>query len=282
MENPKVSKTMRPAVSIVLGTFNRKPFLEAAITSVRASRIGSDYEMIVIDGGSDDGTIEWLVRQRDIITILQHNRVLAAGRSTRKRNWGYFMNLGFKCAQGRYICMISDDCAVHPDTIGNGVAEFDRAISAGRRLGALVFPWRSWPEERRYRVCMTIGDNLMANYGLFFRDAVAEVGWIEEERYSFYHADADLSLKLRHAGYEIAICEDALVEHYEHTGIELRKGNLATDETDWKALVARWRGIFFDPKNPKPGHWITLEAIVSRKADQLFPDCARAEAQAHE
>ena len=277
-----MSKTERPAVSIVLGTFNRRPFLEAAIASVRASLIGSPYEIIVVDGGSDDGTIDWLVRQHDIITIVQHNRVQVAGKSMRRRSWGYFMNLGFKCAEGRYICLLSDDCAVHPDTIANGLAQFDRDVGAGRLLGALAFPWRSWPEEKNYRVCMTIGDNLMANYGLFLRDAVAEVGWIEEERYSFYHADADLSLKLRQAGYEIAICEQALLEHYERAGIALREGNLATDETDWKALTARWRGIFFDPDSPKPGHWVTLDGIAARPADHLFPDCARAAARATE
>jgi GT2 family glycosyltransferase len=273
-----MSKTERPAVSIVLGTFNRLPFLQAAIASVRASRIGSPYEIIVVDGGSDDGTIDWLVCQHDVITILQHNRVQVGETSTRKRSWGYFMNLGLKCAEGRFICLISDDCAVHPDTIANGLAQFDREIEPGRRLGALAFPWRSWPEESRYRICMTIGDNLMANYGLFLRDAVAEVGWIEEERYSFYHADADLSLKLRHAGYEIEICEEALLEHYERAGIALRQGNLATDETDWKALTAHWRGIFFDPDNPKPGHWVTFDGIAAREAAHLFPDCARAEA----
>ncbi len=275
-----MSNTGRPAVSIVLGTYNRRPFLEAAIDSVRASRIAAPYEIIVVDGGSDDGTIEWLTRQHDIITIIQHNRVRAAGTSTRKRSWGYFMNLGFKCAQAPSICLVSDDSVVHPDTIANGMAQFDRDSAAGKRIGAMVFPWRSWPEENGYRVCMTIGDNLMANYGLFDRDAVAAVGWIEEERYSFYHADADLSLKLRHAGYAIEICEQAVLEHYERADVELRRGNLTTDETDWKALTAHWRGVFFDPADPKPGHWLKLDGIAAREAEHLFPQSVRGEAQA--
>ena len=232
-----MNQTAPAQVSVVLGTYNRLSFLKATIASVRASQIDIPYEIIVVDGGSSDGTVEWLTKQSDIISIVQHNREVSGGKSRRKRSWGYFMNLGFKCAQGRYICLISDDSVVHPDTVANGMAQFDRDVAAGKRIGVVVFPWRSWPEEDCYRVCMTIGNNLMANYGLFDRDAVAAVGWIEEERYSFYHADADLSLKLRHAGYAIEICEQAVLEHYERAGVELRRGNLATDATDWKALT---------------------------------------------
>ena len=49
------------------------------------------------------------------------------------------MNLGFKCAEGRYICLISDDSVIHPDTLANGVRHFEREIASGRRLGARGF-----------------------------------------------------------------------------------------------------------------------------------------------
>ena len=53
---------------------NRLSFLQATIHSVRASVVDEPFEIIVVDGGSSDGTVEWLVQQKDIITILQHNR----------------------------------------------------------------------------------------------------------------------------------------------------------------------------------------------------------------
>ena len=98
------------------------------------------YEIIVVDGGSTDGTIAWLTAQRDIITIVQHNRETVGEASRRKRSWGYFMNLGFKCAEGRYICMISDDSVVHSDTIANGVRRFDQSSrrDGHSRLGFLL------------------------------------------------------------------------------------------------------------------------------------------------
>ena len=57
-------KQIVPAqVSVVLGTYNRLPFLKSTIASVRSSQIDVPYEIIVVDGGSTDGTIDWLTEQ---------------------------------------------------------------------------------------------------------------------------------------------------------------------------------------------------------------------------
>ena len=88
-------RTVPAQISVVLGTYNRLPFLKATIASVRASQIDLPYEIIVVDGGSTDGTIDWLTEQRDIISIIQHNREVSAGKARRKRSWGYFMNFAF-------------------------------------------------------------------------------------------------------------------------------------------------------------------------------------------
>jgi glycosyltransferase involved in cell wall biosynthesis len=50
-----------PRVSIVTATFNSLPGLQATVASV-AAQTSDDYEHIVVDGGSSDGTQDWLVR----------------------------------------------------------------------------------------------------------------------------------------------------------------------------------------------------------------------------
>ena len=266
-----MNQTVPAQISVVLGTYNRLSFLKATIASVRASQIDIPYEIIVVDGGSTDGTIGWLMEQRDIISVVQHNREMSEGKARRKRSWGYFMNLGFKCAEGRYVCLISDDSVVHPDTLANGVRRFDSEVAAGRRLGAVAFYWRSWPEERQYRVCLTLGSKMMVNHGLFLREAVEKVGWIDDVRYGFYCADGDLSLKIWEAGFEIDVSEDALLEHYERADPEIRQQNLSGLDSDWKNYLERWTDIFYDPSNPDIGVWTHLDKVAVRDADHLFP-----------
>jgi GT2 family glycosyltransferase len=266
-----MQQTSPAQVSVVLGTYNRLSFLKATIASVRASQIDIPYEIIVVDGGSSDGTVEWLTKQSDIISIVQHNREVSGGKSRRKRSWGYFMNLGFKCAEGRYICLISDDSVVHPDTLANGVRHFEREVAEGRQLGAVAFYWRSWPEEKHYRVSSTLGNKTMVNHGLFLREAVERVGWIDGGRYDFYCADGDLALKIWHAGYEIVACRDALLEHFERVDPAIRQQNLTGLNTDWFRYLERWTGIYYDPAKPCIGEWTSLEGVPVRDADHLFP-----------
>ena len=61
-------------VSIVLGSYNRLNFIKLTIDSIRRETQNLSHEIIVVDGGSDDGTMQWLACQKDVITIIQHNR----------------------------------------------------------------------------------------------------------------------------------------------------------------------------------------------------------------
>ncbi|NEO65424.1 MAG: glycosyltransferase, partial [Moorea sp. SIO4G2] len=74
LAKPVISSDKTCMVSVVIGSYNRRPLLEKAIQSVRDNQIRVPYEIIVIDGGSTDGSLEWLIQQKDIITIIQHNR----------------------------------------------------------------------------------------------------------------------------------------------------------------------------------------------------------------
>jgi GT2 family glycosyltransferase len=248
----------RSHVSLVLGSYNRKEFLIEAIESIRRNGIEVPYEIIVVDGGSTDGSKEWLGSQSDIITIIQHNRIAPEGQTVRRRSWGYFMNLGFKCAEGQYIVMISDDSLLVPGAVMNGIRHCEALQRQGRNIGAVAFYWRNWPEQQDYWVGLTCGGKMFVNHGLYVRAALERVGWIDEERYRFYCADGDVCLKLWEQGYEVVDCPASFVEHFSHANLEVRQSNLEHEREDRKAYQDRWRGIFFDPSKPNLGGWIHL------------------------
>lgn len=240
---PNRTPRERLTVSVVLGTYNRGKLLRHALESVRDNAGTIKHEIIVIDGGSTDGSLEWLVQQKDVITIVQHNRGEFRGKAIERRSWGYFMNLGFKVAQGKYVLMISDDCVLLPHALERGIAAFEERLGQGQKVGGAAFYFRNWPEERDYYVQRTLGGKLMVNHGLFLRDALEAVAWVDEDNYIFYKADGDLCLRLWAAGYEIVDVPGAFIEHFFDANEAVRMQNNETLEHDKKIYAARWKRL---------------------------------------
>ena len=97
-------------LSIVIGTLNRLRHLIKCIESVRQSCGNMDYEIIVVDGGSIDGTPQWASKQR--LIFIEQGAAYGAV---------YAFNAGFAAAEGEYVAALNDDCIVVGPTLPPGV-----------------------------------------------------------------------------------------------------------------------------------------------------------------
>jgi len=90
---------MMPKVSVVVPTYNRLPMLKEAVDSVLAQNF-EDFELIVVDDGSTDGTANEIVKYGGRVKLLQHkeNRGVSASRNT-----------GITHAKGKYIAFLDSD-----------------------------------------------------------------------------------------------------------------------------------------------------------------------------
>lgn len=93
------SKTnMPPAVSVIIPTHNRWPMIGEAVESVLAQSF-QDFELIVVDDGSSDGSAENIKGLgRDIRIIVQSRCGVSAAR-----------NCGASVARGRYLAFLDSD-----------------------------------------------------------------------------------------------------------------------------------------------------------------------------
>lgn len=257
-------------VSVVLGSYNRLDFIKLTIDSIRTECKDLSHEIIVVDGGSSDGTLQWLLEQKDIITIIQHNRGEWLGRNIERRSWGYFMNLAFKCAQGKYVCMLSDDCLLVPNAIINGINLFEENLQQGKKIGAMAFYWRNWSQQEKYYVCCTLGNKIYVNHGMYLNQVLKEVDYIDEDNFFFYNGDGDLCLKIWHAGYECIESPKSFVEHYPHANVDMRKTNYEKYNHDLKNYLNKWNGIFYNKKLNNLGMLIEKEFEDKTKTGERF------------
>ena len=90
---------MMAAVSVIIPTFNRKQEVIRAVSSI-LSQSFTDFEIIVVDDGSSDGTKTSLDQFRDRITYIAHttNRGVSAARNT-----------GIKQARDPFIAFLDSD-----------------------------------------------------------------------------------------------------------------------------------------------------------------------------
>jgi glycosyltransferase involved in cell wall biosynthesis len=95
-----------PLFSVLIPTFNRVSLLPATLDSVFAQRL-TDFEVIVVDDGSTDGTLDYLRSSRKEVRILSQSN----------RGAGSARNLGSREAQGKYLAFLDSDDLWFPWTL---------------------------------------------------------------------------------------------------------------------------------------------------------------------
>ncbi|MEE2730641.1 MAG: glycosyltransferase [Pseudomonadota bacterium] len=111
----------KPIFSVVIPVYNVERYIEECIQSV-LNQTYHNFEIICVDDGSPDGSIERVQRFNDprIRIVRQKNRGLAAARNT-----------GINASRGLYIALLDSDDAWHPTKL----AQHFKHLSSNPRLG---------------------------------------------------------------------------------------------------------------------------------------------------
>lgn len=98
---------MSVKVTLIMPSLNVVKYIKSCMESVLAQTL-QDMEILVIDAGSTDGTLEILER------FAQKDRRIRVVHSD-KKSYGYQMNLGISMAAGEYVGVVETDDLIEPD-----------------------------------------------------------------------------------------------------------------------------------------------------------------------
>jgi GT2 family glycosyltransferase len=265
-------------ISIIIVSYNVRPFLINLLESVKRALSGLSHEIIIIDNASTDSSVQMLRARYPEIRLFanKQNRGFAAAN-----------NQGLAVAEGNYLVLINPDTLVQEDTFTTLLKFMDAHPSAGAATCKILNPDGSFSIDSRHSIPspMTafwkqIGfsrlfphSHRFARYNLTFLNeneahrvdalsgsfmfiraaAVKEVGPLDED-YFMYCEDVDYCYRLGRAGWEIYYLPESPIIHY--------KGE-STRKNDYRYVLHFNRSLYlFYTKHFHNKHYFFLKGFI--------------------
>ncbi len=240
---------MTPEISLVVLNWNGREYLRACLEALALQR-DADFEVIVVDNGSTDGSVEMV--QSEFIPRPGFTLRLIAN----KVNRGYCggNNQGLQDARGRFVALLNNDAEAEPDFLAALRRAFDHAPDIGMaaakilvyedprridKVGHLIYPdgqnrGRGTGEVDhgqydRMEECLW-PDGCAAMYR---KEMLDQIGGLDEDLFIFGD-DAELGLRGRIAGWRCLYVPGAVVRHH-------RGGAMSAGSTGRIFLIERNR-----------------------------------------
>jgi hypothetical protein len=239
----------RPIVSAIVPNWNGRRWLAGCLDSLGRQTL-SPLEVIVVDNGSTDGSVEEC--RRDYPDV----KLLALGRNT---GFAFAANRGVEMASGQIVALLNTDVRLEGDWLARMSAALvacPPAASVACKMLSLLEPklvYDAGDVLRRDGACEQRGRFMLddgrfdepgevfgacAGAALYRREALLSVGGFDE-RYFAYLEDVDLALRLRLAGWTCRY-EPAVAYHAgEGSSHQLAGGHLRLVERNTVLLVAK-------------------------------------------
>lgn len=226
-------------VSIIIVSWNTKELLRACLMSLETTVCSLRVEIIVVDNGSRDGTVEMVTNDFSDVRLLVNNR-----------NVGFAVanNQALGQAHGRYLLLLNSDTVVLADAVEKMVHYIDTHPNVGvvgprllnedlsTQLSAHDFPRldhdaivllevKHWPlvgdlawwyARRTYNLDYPQThevDWVMGACLMLRREAIAQLGLLDEG-YIFFFEESDLCYRMCQHGWSRVFLSEAEIIHY--------------------------------------------------------------------
>lgn len=227
----------RPKVSIVIASFNTEKLLKECLASIFADRAYFAWEVIVVDNGSVDGSVEMVKNDFTTVHLIENGSNIGFSRAE---------NQGLRRSNGQFVLFLNSDTRVRSGAVGElaeylgdhpdvglvapkllnpdgsvqpscfhfpGILNTLRAYWFGnRRLVEKYFP--SWKVP--VSVDATVAAAMMVPVGV-----ARKLGGFDE-KFFFYFEDIDLCRRVKNLGLNVIYYPGAEVVH--HHGASGKRG----------------------------------------------------------
>lgn len=210
-------------VSVVIPNWNGKKFLAGCLDSLQ-SQTYSRVEIVVVDNGSHDGSVEFLRKSYPQVKLICF-----------QTNTGFSpaVNAGIRAARGEFIALVNNDTVSEP----NWIEELVKALDAQQELGSVGCKMLAYDDHslldgagdgyRRGGLPGRIGHRekdlgqfdaprmilgACGGAALYRRSMLKDIGLFDED-YFAYLEDVDIALRAQSRGYKCLYVPSAVIYH---------------------------------------------------------------------
>lgn len=234
--------------SVVIPTYNRQPILEKCLRAMehqvlRADGLVTGYEIVLVDDGSTDGTVEWIQASAGEfahVKLYEQNHEGAA----------IARNFGVQKAEGDTIIFIDSDLVVldgflqhHADALTSAYKQGnERVFTYGRVVNTCNFEaptTESFKVTDYSRAFFATGNVAIAKRWLL------EAGLFDAQFTQYGWEDLELGVRLKNNGLSLIKCPEAVGYHW-HPAFSVEELPELIDKEIQRARM----GVVFYQKHP--------------------------------
>lgn len=223
-------------LSIVIICWNDLKVIQDCLESIYATVKSTDFEVIVSDNGSTDGSVDFVRKNYPQARIVENGANLGFSRGN---------NAGIRVAEGEYVLILNPDTIIHEGSLDRWMQFADKHPEAGAfgcrvlnpdgswQLSARPFAtvWRYWLAAFWLYPLAYVSDVFVSGvYPRWKGDTEREVDWISgccalfrgsvlkelggfDEQFFYHFEEADLCHRVWNAGFTIAFSPDVTITH---------------------------------------------------------------------
>lgn len=240
--------------SIIIPSYNEAEMLRLALHAIRL-HTPEAHEVIVVDNGSTDHTVQVCIEQRIRFIRMPTNR-----------GFPIACNAGLRLARGDLLMLLNNDvivagnwlrnmqqCLLHAPDIGI-VGPYTNYVSGMQKVTDV--PYATLDQYMQLSPTLNVPDpskhveteRLVGFCMLFRRELIRRIGMLDERFSPGHYEDDDFCHRARAAGYRLLIAGDTFVHH--HGSLSFRKQNAAqlrrTLAKNLNYFISKWG---YDPRS---------------------------------
>ena len=236
-------------VTVVIPNYNGLKFMDPCFKALNL-QLCRDFDILVVDNGSTDGSVEWL-KEHEIPSIFLEKNTGFSGA----------VNVGIKASKTPYVILLNNDTEPDCHYIGEMIKAIERSpeiFSVSSKMIQLydhskmddagdMYTLLGWAFQRGVgrpatgynRSCSVF--SACAGAAIYRREVFETIGYFDEMHFA-YLEDIDVGYRARIAGYDNVYCPHAVVYH-------VGSGTSGSKYNSFKVRLAARNNIYLNYKN---------------------------------